>query len=257
MSQSTPRRNPLNIDESSSEAVDYTSYVGGEKVVDHPNSARKFTKVKLLAKPDSISTKDWTPEWEDGLHERLQNAQRHDFLPVHGNTIFPDPDEHQDGVASIGGGGMRKHFSEPRSEMVMHTEGAQFESTYRFTRRPVAKPCPPEKAPAVGKKLISSSNVRTDCTEPTPLELQNSLRMKARFNNSQRILEESNFITPTDETNYSDKEFHVKPVKFGTHGRYEHSPLPALETLQGVLTPMDDNRQRKPVRPAPFGLETD
>ena len=258
MSQFTPRRNPLSNDENTFQEIDCTPYIGSQKVVDYPNASRKFTKVKLLGKPACVSTEDWTPEKKDQSHELIRQAQRHDYLPVQSNRILLDPDQHHDAVASIGGGGTRKHFSAPNSDMVMHTEGIKLDdSPYRFTRRPVAKPCPPEKTPPVGKKLISSSNIRTDSTEPTPLELQNSLRMRARFNNSRRILAEPNFITPTDVSNYSDKEFHVKPVQIGTPGRYEHSPLPNMETLQGVLQPVDDSRQRKPVRPAPFGLETD
>mmetsp|Transcript_11182 Transcript_11182/g.16905 ORF Transcript_11182/g.16905 Transcript_11182/m.16905 type:complete len:275 (-) Transcript_11182:48-872(-) len=262
----TPRRNPLNIDETANDTPEQLAYTGGDKIVDHPRSSRKFTKIELLGKPVNVSTEDWKPS-DEISHENLRNQQRHENLPKQQqNRIFPNAEgEFVVDTTGLGvGGGARKHFEEPAEEKWMHTEDAVAgEDTYRWTRKPLPAPCPPrlqEDVPHIGRKLIPSNvraTLQTECTEETPEEFGGSIRSLERYKNCRRILPEPNFVTPSDVSNYSDKEFHDRPVQFGKAGRYEHTPLPSLETLQGVLKPCDDGRLRKPVPPAPFGLETD
>ena len=262
MHQDTPRRNPLDTAGVELSPQDSANFCGTEKVVDHPNSSRKFAKVKLLSNPDQVSTQDWEPSMGNVSNHEVKNAQRHEHLPEYSDRIFGSPSgealsEHG---LSIGGGGTRKLFATQKEEMVMHEVNAVGENPYRFTRKVIERPPTVDIEIPIGKRQVKTSvdaNRRTICTEETPEELQESLRMRARYDQSRRIQSNPNFITPSNEINYSDPAFHSKPVQIGSFGRYEHTPSPSLETLQGVLTQCDDKRVRPPRRPAPFGLETD
>ena len=256
----TPRRNPLDTAGIHLGPEDTSVYQGTQKVVDHPDSARKFAKVTLCSKPVQVKTHDWGPDMAYNVSDGIESAQRHENLPIYENRIFSDGSSHEDVAgSSIGSGGTRKMFTPPEEEIMMHKEGASGENAHRFTRRHIEHPVGEQEMYHIGKRQMKTrdANRQTICTEETPLEFQTTIRKLERYDQSKRIQSEPNFITPTDEANYTDPSFHFKTAPIGSFGRYEHTPSPTLQTLHGVLKPCDDNRTRRPIRPAPFGLETD